>query len=165
MDTMELLSALLALISIHAVFVAAEFAFVKAAHSEVPINENNLRSTLSAAICRQLEEYLTVCALAKTIILLTMGVLLGFLLNDLTHSGLGNLAAVSWTQWAQFGLGFGSILLIQMVVGFEAPKVLAISRTIDCTEALGWHLVISRVFLWPLLWLVNQLKRYTVRLA
>lgn len=128
-------------------------------------NENNLKSILSAAICRQLEDYLTVCALANTIILLTMGVLMGLLLNNLTHSSLINMAAVSWTQWAQFALGFGSILLIQVVVGFEVPKVLAISRTIDRTKALGWHLVNSRVLLWPLLWLVNQLKRYTIRLA
>lgn len=59
---MELLYALLGLISIHAVFVAAEFAFVKAAHSEVMENENNLGSILSAAICRKLEDYLRVCA-------------------------------------------------------------------------------------------------------
>ncbi len=100
-------------------------------------NENNLKSILSAAICRQLEDYLTVCALANTIILLTMGVLMGLLSNNLTHSSLGAMAAVSLTQRAQFGLGFSSIFL----------------------------LVISRVLLWPLLWLVNQLKRYTIRLA
>ncbi len=162
---MELLSAVLALISIHAVFVAAEIAFVKAAHSEIMANENKIRSTLTAAICRQLEDYLTVCTLANIIILLTMGVLMGLLLNNLTHSSLVDLAAVSWTQWAQFALGFGSILLIQVVVGFEAPRVLSISRTTDCTEASGWHLMISRVFLWPLSRLVNQLKRCTVRLA
>lgn len=158
---MELLVTLLALIALHAVFVSAEYAFVKTAHSDILPLRDTLLSTMSAAICRQLEDYLTVCALARTIILMSIGVLLGLFVNDLGGSNLHDLAAVSWRQWAQFGLGFSTILLVQLVIGFELPKVLAIRRTLDCTEALGWHLIISQVILWPLLWLVNRLKRYT----
>jgi len=162
---MELLVTLLVLIGLHAVFVSAEFAFVQTARSELKPKPEYFKSAVSAAICRQIEDYLTVCALARTIILMSIGVLLGLFLHELMNAGLMESAVHPWRLWAQFGLGFGGILIVQLIVGYEIPKVLALRRARDYTEVLGWHLVFSGIVLWPLLWLVNYLKRLTYRFA
>lgn len=108
-------------------------------------------------------DHLTECALAKTIIVLIMGILLGIHLSDPGSFNLADTSAVPWHQWAQLLLGFGALVLVQTAVGINIPRAIAICSAKDCTRVLGWHLLISWLLLWPLLWAMCLLKRYTYR--
>ena len=99
---MALLITLVALMVVHGLFVAAEYAIVKAAYADKLAERPGSRSNRSWTIFRQLEDYLTMCQLAKTIALLSMGLLLGLLLSKASVGS--TVAQLGWQQIAWYTL-------------------------------------------------------------
>ena len=144
----------LGIIPIHGLFVAAEYAFVKVAGSR---NRSVLERTHAPAelqIWQNLEEYLQVCNIGKTVALISMGACLG-LAFDFPTAAPGNVnPAVQWSQVALVILIFG---FAQLIIGFEIPKLLGITKSDRCYLVLSGFLSVSRRVFYPIVWMLKQL--------
>lgn len=146
---MQLLIALLLLTTVHGLFVLAEYALAKTSRYGT-----NGSSQLRRAH-EQLEEVLLTCQIGKSVILLIMGVTLG---SYLTLINSDPLLDPRWMDIVQFVLVFALTLVNHLLLGHEVPKQLAIAHADACAEAVLPHLWLSRLILWPVLWLVRRLQ-------
>ena len=152
---MHVLLALLVLIAFHGLFVMAEHALVRtAAASRASPSGRRHYSTRLLLIHDQLEDYLLVCQIGKTMVLLGMGVLL----SSTTYLSFGNGEEASWLTQSQFALWFVSLGVCLLVMGQELPKQMGINRSDQCAEGLSMHMCISRVLAWPLVWVIRRLS-------
>ena len=147
-------------ILLHAIFVASEYAVVKT----TSVDLNSLVRSKALSPCRiavqDLEKYLQTCQIGKTIALTSLGVCLGMVLQ-LELNKLGTPAATA--NLGLIGLGFLTVVLAQLVVGFEVPKWLGITRSEQCVKALSGFIRASQILLFPVAWAVRQLATFTAK--
>ncbi len=139
---------------LHALFVVSEYAFVKANNDCVKLGSKAAKLRSTNDILCHLESYLRACQIGKTVALMIIGVLLGLVLGR----NFGN-PTIELTKW-DIGLlcvGFLLIVLVQVVIGFELPKLVGILKNDQCVSKLSGFLRVSRFLLSPMAWLVNQL--------
>lgn len=152
---MQCLFALFALIALHGVFVMAEYALVRtSAGCRGRLGGRLHYSPTLRLIHDQLEGYLLVCQIGKTMVLLGLGVFLGVL----GHLSLGYVEQSSWLMKSQFALWFVSLSVCLLVLGHELPKHVGISHSDQCAEGLCTHLRICHTLAWPLVLIIRRLS-------
>ena len=154
-EPMQCLFALFALIALHGVFVMAEYSLVRT--SAVSRGRPGRRAHYSAKLLLihdQLEDYLLVCHIGKTMVLLGLGVVLGFL----GYRSFGYIEQSSWLIQGQFALWFVSLSVCLLVLGYELPKQVGIRRSDLCAEGLRTHMRICHTLAWPLVLIIRRLS-------
>ena len=113
-------------------FVAAEFALVKFSVSQIELRaqDGNRLAKLTQSILQDLEAYLSACQLGITLASLAAGLDWGKR-GGIHHSGA--LHALNWTCRTELAhrialpVSFAIITVLHIVIGEQAPKVLAIA--------------------------------------
>jgi len=152
--TMTLIASVLVLIIVHSMFVAAEFATVQMARIDRVRPNQPDRSCRTLLIRMDLEEYLMVCQLGKVTAQLVLGMAIGWSFG----TQLWQFNLIETPQLLSIGLyflGLCSLLILQMVVGYELPKRAAIEQPERYSELLNAHLILSHMLFWPLIRLIK----------
>lgn len=134
------------LVLLNAFFVGSEFAIVKVRSTQLEplIDEGDARAKLSGEIISNLDAYLSACQLGVTLSSLALG-WLGepFLARMVTPLfALAGIQSAAVIHTISFALAFSAITVAHIVLGEQAPKIIAIR------QALGVTLWVARPLRW-----------------
>jgi CBS domain containing-hemolysin-like protein len=162
--TAALLVLLLVLIAINGVFVAAEFALVRSRRSRLEqlASEGNRRASVVLGQLDQIDEYLSACQVGITMASIGIGALVEPAVASLIKPAFGSLShGVAVT--ISVAIAFVLVTALQISVGEQVPKLLAISRPEQTARGLSgvlrWFRRISAPFTVGLTWFVNGIVR------
>ena len=167
---MVLLSKLLAiavLVLLNSFFVAAEFALVKirSSHLNTMAAGGSRRAGLLRAIKDNLNAYLSACQVGITMASLGLGwlgepFLARMLQPFFVLAGIESPAVI---KSISFVMAFSAITFLHIVVGEQAPKILAIRKAMPSalfvSAPLRWFYVIFK----PAIWFLNAASNWVLR--
>jgi len=167
---MVLLGKLLAiavLVVLNGFFVSAEFALVKVrtSHLNTMAASGSKRAGLLRAIKENLNAYLSACQVGITMASLGLGwlgepFLARMLQPFFALAGIESLAVI---KSISFALAFSAITFLHIVVGEQAPKILAIRKAMPSalfvSAPLRWFYVIFK----PAIWFLNAASNWVLR--
>jgi len=152
-------AAIAALVGLNGFFVAAEFALVKVRRSQLDIltAEGNRRAAAGRHVIENLTAYLSACQLGITLASLGLGWLgepfLARILQPLFFR-LGVESAAVITS-ISFALAFSIITALHIVLGEQAPKILAIQKSFGTTLFVSSPLRLFYAVFKPFIWFLN----------
>lgn len=159
----------LCLVALNALFVAAEFSFVKARKTrlEILFEEGSRRAATALFGIHNLDAYLSVCQLGITLASLGLGWLgepavAALLRPALALAGVTNPAVVSSLSVA---VGFTIITLLHVVFGELVPKSVSIQKAEATVLFLAVPMRIFYVLCYPLVTVMNGISNFFLRLA
>lgn len=125
------------LVLLNAFFVGSEFAIVKVRSTQLEplIEDGDARARLSGEIIANLDAYLSACQLGVTLSSLALGWLGEPFLARLIEPvfALAGIQSVAIIHGVSFTLAFSVITVAHIVVGEQAPKILAIRQALTAT--------------------------------
>jgi CBS domain containing-hemolysin-like protein len=149
-----------ALVALNGFFVAAEFALVKVRRSQLDtlMAEGSRRAAISRHVADNLNAYLSACQLGITLASLGLGWLgepfLAHMLQPLFFRlGLESSAVISSIS---FGIAFSLITALHIVLGEQAPKILAIRKSFATTLFVSPPLRLFYAVFKPFIWFLNE---------
>ncbi len=159
--------AVLLLVSLNAFFVAAEFALVKVRDTQLTplVRRGHRRARMAEMILHRLDAFLSAAQLGIT--LASLG--LGWIGEPVFIALLGPV--FGWMQieseearrWLAFAVGFTAITFLHISAGEQAPKWLAIQRSLPTAlwvaYPMAWFYRVSYPFVWALNWTSQWLLR------
>ncbi len=128
---------IIALVGLNAFFVASEFALVKVRSSQLDtlVAEGHKRAKVGRQVIEHLEAYLSACQLGITLASLGLGWVgepfLARMLQPLF--ALINIQSHAVITSVSFALAFSAITFLHIVLGEQAPKILAIRKAVPAT--------------------------------
>lgn len=156
---LKLLS-ILVLVFLNGFFVAAEFALVKIRSSQLDtlVDEGNRTAVLARDITTRLEAYLSACQLGITLASLGLGWIGEPFLAQMVEPvfakfGVESAAVV---HSVSFALAFSAITFLHIVLGEQAPKILAIRKPIPATLWVARPLQFFYAIFRPAIWFLNM---------
>ncbi len=162
--TAALLVLLLVLIAINGVFVAAEFALVRSRRSRLEqlASEGSKPASVVLAQLDQIDEYLSACQVGITMASIGIGALVEPAVATVIKPAFGALShGVAVT--ISVAIAFVLVTALQISVGEQVPKLLAISRPEGTARGLArpltWFRRASAPFTVALTWAVNGIVR------
>lgn len=148
-----------ALVALNGFFVAAEFALVKVRHSQLQtlVSEGNKRASISQHVVENLTAYLSACQLGITLASLGLGwvgepFLARMLQPFFTLLGISSEALVASIS---FVIAFSFITALHIVLGEQAPKILAIQKSVGATLLVSPPLRLFYAIFKPFIWFLN----------
>ena len=163
------LSAVVVLVLLNGFFVAAEFAIVKVRTTQIePLIKSGLkRAQLAHEVITHLDAYLSATQLGITLTSLGLGwigepVVAHFLEPLMPLVGITSPTA---TTAISFGIGFGIITFLHIVLGELAPKSLAIQKAQRVTLATAGPLHVFFVVFKPFIWALNGTANSFLRMV
>jgi CBS domain containing-hemolysin-like protein len=160
------LFALFFLIIATALFVAAEFAFVKVRASRIEqlVLEGNKKAKNVQKIINNLDGYLSACQLGITITALGLGWLGEPTIQQLIEPLLGNLNNnEGLSQAISFVVAFSVVTFLHVVLGELAPKSVAIQKAEWISLKLSTILIAFYKIMYPFIWVLNGSANIIVR--
>ncbi|MBF9141975.1 HlyC/CorC family transporter [Hymenobacter sp. BT439] len=152
------------LVLVNGFFVAAEFALVKVRASQIDLKaqEGNRLASLTQSMLRNLDAYLSATQLGITLASLALGwigesVVADIVLTTIEKLGF-TLAPAAAHGFALVAVSFTIITTLHIVIGEQAPKVLAIQKSEATTLAIAAPLRVFYVVTYPAIWLLNRLS-------
>lgn len=153
----------LLLVLVNGFFVAAEFALVKVRSSQIDLRaqEGNRLAKLTQTMLHNLDAYLSATQLGITLASLALGwigesvvaeVILAVIHRlglTLSPEGVHSIALV---------FSFATITILHIVIGEQAPKVLAIQKPEATTLFITAPLRFFYIVTFPAIWLLNKLS-------
>ncbi len=162
--TAALIVLLLVLIAINGVFVAAEFALVRSRRSRLEqlASEGSKPASVVLEQLDQIDEYLSACQVGITMASIGIGALVEPAVASLIKPAFGALShGVAVT--ISVAIAFILVTALQISVGEQVPKLLAISRPEGTarrlSRPLSWFRRASAPFTVALTWVVNGIVR------
>jgi CBS domain containing-hemolysin-like protein len=162
--TAALLVLLVVLIAINGVFVAAEFALVRSRRSRLEqlASEGSKPASVVLGQLDQIDEYLSACQVGITMASIGIGALVEPAVASVIKPAFGALShGVAVT--ISVAIAFILVTALQISVGEQVPKLLAISRpeatARRLSRPLGWFRRASAPFTVALTWAVNRIVR------
>ncbi|MBJ6143492.1 hemolysin family protein [Hymenobacter sp. BT559] len=153
----------LLLVLINGFFVAAEFALVKVRSSQIDLRaqEGNKLARLTQTMLHNLEAYLSATQLGITLASLGLGwigesVVAEVLLAIIHKFGL--VVSPETVHSIALVASFATITVLHIVIGEQAPKVLAIQKPEATTLSIVAPLRIFYIVTFPAIWLLNKLS-------
>ena len=153
------LAAVAALVALNGFFVAAEFALVKVRRSRLDTlaAEGDKRAATARHVAENLNAYLSACQLGITLASLGLGWLgepfLARMLQPLfSIAGIESQAA---TKSISFTIAFSTITALHIVLGEQAPKILAIRKSLATTFLVSAPLRLFYAIFKPFIWFLN----------
>ena len=149
------LLAVLALILINGFFVAAEFAFVTVRRTRVeqPVSEGRPGAASVQDAVHHLDGYIAACQLGITVASIALGWVAEPLLAGLIEPAFGTIGAHGLTVFAIFGI----ITVLHVVVGEQAPKLIALQNPERFALATAGPVRVVRALFRPAIWFLNVL--------
>jgi len=149
-----------ALVALNGFFVAAEFALVKVRRSQVDTlaSEGNKRAGAGKHVIENLNAYLSACQLGITLASLGLGWLgepfLARMLQPI-FSRIG-IESAAVTTSISFALAFSVITALHIVLGEQAPKILAIQKSLGAALFVSPPLRLFYAVFRPFIWFLNE---------
>ena len=151
------------LVLVNGFFVAAEFALVKVRLSQIDLRaqEGNRLARLSQTMLHNLDAYLSATQLGITLASLGLGwigesVVAEAILAVIHQFGL--VLAPETVHSVALVVSFATITVLHIVIGEQAPKVLAIQKAEATTLIIAAPLRFFYVLTFPAIWLLNRLS-------
>lgn len=169
MDTTALWGLALAafLILVNAFFVAAEFAIVRVRETQLAelAEAGSARARLAVHILGRIDAYLSACQVGITAASLALGAVAEPFVARLIEPAFGWIATFSEGLFhaLSFGLAFGLITYLHIILGEQAPKYLAIRRALGTTLWSAYPLHLFFRFTYPFIWFVNASANRVLR--
>src|SRR5579859_7786231 len=158
------LFAVLVLVLLNAFFVAAEFSLVKVRDTQLAplVRRGNRRARVADLILHRLDAFLSAAQLGITLASLGLGwigepvfvALLGPLFAWL------NLKSVEAQHLLAFVIGFSALTFLHISAGEQAPKWLAIQRSLPTTLWVAFPLLWFYRISYPFVWLLNRASQW-----
>ncbi|SFQ69082.1 hemolysin family protein [Hymenobacter arizonensis] len=157
------------LVLVNGFFVAAEFALVKVRISQIELRakEGNRLAKLTLSILQDLEAYLSASQLGITLASLALGWIGESVVASIILAAVHALGLNVTDELAhQIALptSFATITVLHIVIGEQAPKMLAIQRPEALSIAIALPLRIFYIVSFPFIWVLNKLSGMTLRL-
>ncbi|HSK50362.1 MAG TPA: hemolysin family protein [Solirubrobacterales bacterium] len=160
-----LLVFLMLLVAINGFFVAAEFAIVRSrrARLEQLRDEGNRGALLGLRLIDRVDEFVATCQVGITLASLGIGFLgepaLAELLEPVFGEFLGHTAAIA----VAIAFAFTTVTFLHVILGEQAPKMLAIARAETSLIRIARPLIFFRTVLHPLIIATNAPANWIVR--
>ncbi|SHE10085.1 putative hemolysin-like protein [Chlamydia abortus] len=147
------------LVLLNGFFVASEFALVKVRGSRIAqlVNEGNARAKIAQHVTSRLDAYLSACQLGITLASLGLGWVGEPAISHLIVQPI--LAYLNAPEYlitpVSFGVAFGTITILHIVLGELAPKTIAIVKAEQTALWLSGPLMLFYRIAYPAIWLLN----------
>src|SRR5437762_2654140 len=149
-----------ALVALNGFFVAAEFALVKVRRSQVDTlaAEGNKRAAAGKHVMENLIAYLSACQLGITLASLGLGWLGEPFLARMLQPSFSRVGieSVAVTTSCSFALAFSVITALHIVLGEQAPKILAIQKSLGAALFVSPPLRLFYAVFKPFIWFLNE---------
>lgn len=147
------------LVLLNGFFVAAEFALVKVREARLVnlARDGRFGAAVGLHLLRNINAFLSAAQLGITMTSLGLGWIGEPTVGRLVEPVFLTLGIESSTvaHSFSFALAFGIITFLHIVVGEQAPKVLAIQKAEATTLWIAWPLRIFYVLVFPAIWVLN----------
>ncbi len=155
------------LVLMNGFFVAAEFALVKIRMSQLEAlaDEGNLRAAKAQTVAGDLDAYLSACQLGITLASLGLGwigepFLAEMLLPAFAHLGITSATAITSIS---FLIAFSVITFLHIVLGEQAPKILAIRKPVPAALIVSGPLRVFYMVFKPAIWFLNASSNWVLK--
>jgi CBS domain containing-hemolysin-like protein len=147
------------LVFLNGFFVAAEFALVKIRGSQLDalVDEGHKPAVLARHVTTNLEAYLSACQLGITLASLGLGWIGEPFLAHMLEPVFGKVGITSETiiRTVSFTLAFSVITFLHIVLGEQAPKILAIRKPVPSALWVARPLHLFYIIFKPAIWFLN----------
>ncbi|WP_449272058.1 hemolysin family protein [Hymenobacter humi] len=149
--------------------MAAEFALVKVRISQIELRakEGNRLAKLTLSMLQDLEAYLSASQLGITLASLGLGWIGESVVASIILAAVHALDLNVTPELAHqiaLPVSFATITVLHIVIGEQAPKMLAIQRPEALSIAIALPLRIFYIISFPAIWILNKLSGMTLRL-
>ncbi len=155
------------LVFLNGFFVAAEFALVKIRVSQLETlaAEGNKRAAISQLVAGNLDAYLSACQLGITLASLGLGwVGEPFLAQMLQPAfALLHIESPAIITSVSFTIAFSLITFLHIVIGEQAPKILAIRKPLPTTLWISAPLRFFYAIFKPAIWFLNASSNWVLK--
>jgi CBS domain containing-hemolysin-like protein len=155
-----------ALVALNGFFVAAEFALVKVRRSQLDTlaAEGDPRAATARHVIENLNAYLSACQLGITLASLGLGWVGEPFLAQMLHPVFSRVGVESAavTTSISFALAFSIITALHIVLGEQAPKILAIQKSFGATLLVSPPLRLFYGVFKPFIWFLNASSNWIV---
>lgn len=159
---------ILAIVLLNAFFVAAEFAIVKVRDSQMQaaIEDGVRGADFARKVTRNLDAYLSAGQLGITLTSIALGIFgepyVSIVIQPLLFKiGVTSEAAV---RWCSILAAYGLVTYLHVVFGEQAPKVLAIRKSLATTLWIARPLHLFYLLTRPAIWLLSGSTNLVLRL-
>jgi magnesium and cobalt exporter, CNNM family len=162
-----LLLALVALVALNGLFVAAEFALVRARREKVEaMREEGLRgAALALRQIDRIDEYLSACQLGITMASIGIGFLgepaIAKLLEKLFGDGVPHVVSVV----VSVTFAYVVVTSLHITAGEQVPKIYSITHAEGTVRRIARPLEIFRAWFRPFIWALNRASNAMLRLV
>ncbi len=158
------LAAISALVLLNGFFVTAEFALVKIRASQLDTlaAEGNRRATFAKQVKDNLNAYLSACQVGITAASLGLGWLGEPFIAEMLQPffAVAGIESTAVIKSVSFALAFSVITFLHIVLGEQAPKILAIRKAISATLFVSAPLRLFYTVFKPAIWLLNAASNW-----
>lgn len=162
--------AVVVLVLLNGFFVAAEFALVRIRDSQldVLIRRGQRLAIVTRRVVRNLDASLSACQLGITLASLALGWVGEPIFEALLHP-LWGAVGLDGPEWADLRsvvavlVGFLSITFLHITAGEQAPKWLAIQRSLPVALAIAQPLEWFHKLSYPFIWVLNHASLWILR--
>src|SRR5262249_30551215 len=138
---------------------------IRASQLEALIAEGNRRARIGRHVTGHLDAYLSACQLGVTLASLGLGwvgePLVAHLLEPFFT--LLNISSPAALTSISFALAFSIITFLHIVLGEQAPKILAIRKALPATLLVSRPLSLFYAVFKPAIWFVNASSNWVLR--
>ncbi len=161
------LAVIAALVALNGFFVTAEFAIVKIRGSQIDTlaAEGSKRATFAKQVKDNLNAYLSACQVGITAASLGLGWLGEPFLARMLQPffALAEIESPAVIKSVSFTLAFSVITFLHIVLGEQAPKILAIRKAIPAALLVSGPLRLFYTVFKPAIWFLNAASNWILR--
>jgi CBS domain containing-hemolysin-like protein len=161
------LGAIAVLVFLNGFFVAAEFALVKIRMSQLEAlaDGGNTRAAMAQTVAGDLDAYLSACQLGITLASLGLGWIGEPFLAQILQPvfALLGITSPALITSVSFLLAFSVITFLHIVLGEQAPKILAIRKPVPATLIVSGPLRMFYILFKPAIWFLNVSSNWVLR--
>src|ERR1051326_1319266 len=159
--------AVLVLVLLNAFFVASEFALVKVRGTQLRplVWAGNGRAKVAEFVLQHLDTFLSAAQLGITLASLGLGWIGEPVFTQLLKPFFGwvNIRSESLQHWLAFVVGFSAITFLHISAGEQAPKWLAIQRSLPTALWIAYPLLWFYRLSYPFVVLLNGFSQWLLR--
>jgi CBS domain containing-hemolysin-like protein len=161
------LGVVLLLVFLNGFFVSSEFALVKIRMSQLEalIAEGNKRAGIGRHVTGNLDAYLSACQLGITLASLGLGWVGEPFVAQMLQPffALAGITSTTIITSISFALAFSIITFLHIVLGEQAPKILAIRKALPTTLWVSPPLRLFYAVFKPAIWFLNESSNLVLR--
>ena len=159
--------ALIALVAINGLFVAAEFALVRARKDRMEslVEEGRRGARLALRQIEHIDEYLSACQVGITLASIGIGFLGERAIGDQLEGALEGVVGAVAGGILGFLLAYFITTFAHITIGEQVPKIYAITHAEATARLIAGTLELFRVAAKPFIWLVNVSSNAMLRVV